>query len=49
MSLVVRSKKALIPQLYASQISQVAEETRLQAMVGGLVETIPEHSVSHGR
>jgi hypothetical protein len=49
MSPVARSKKALIPQLYASQISHVAEETRLQAVVGRVVETVPEHSVSHGR
>jgi hypothetical protein len=43
MSLVARSKKALIPQLYASQISHVAEETRPQAMVGGVVKTVPEY------
>jgi hypothetical protein len=33
MSLVARSKKALISQLYVSQILHVAEETRPQAVV----------------
>jgi TolB-like protein len=49
MSLVARSKKALILQLYASQISHVAEETRPQAVVRGVVKTIPEHRGSHSR
>jgi hypothetical protein len=34
MSLVARSKKVLISQLYASQISHVAEEIRHRAVVG---------------
>jgi hypothetical protein len=34
MNLVARSKKALTSELYASQISHVAEENRPQAMVG---------------
>jgi hypothetical protein len=34
MSLVARSKKALTSELYASQISYVAEENRPQAVVG---------------
>jgi hypothetical protein len=49
MSLIARSKKALIHQLYASQISHVAEETRPQAVVGGVVETVLEHRGSHNR
>jgi hypothetical protein len=49
MSLVARSKKALISQLYASQISHVAEETRPQAVVRGVVETVPEHRGSRSR
>jgi hypothetical protein len=49
MSLVARSKKALIPQLYASQISHVAEETRPQAVVEGVVEIVPEYRVSRSR
>jgi hypothetical protein len=49
MSLIARSKKALISQLYVSQISHIAEETRPQAMVRRVVETVPEHRGSHSR
>jgi hypothetical protein len=49
MSLVARSKKALISQLYASQISHVAERNQTSSCGRGVVETVPEHSVSHGR
>jgi hypothetical protein len=41
MSLVARSKKVLISQLYASEISHVAEETRPQAVVGEWSKQFP--------